>query len=551
MKRSRLAVSVCGVVAILAASVWAQQGPQRGLADRFTQLDRNGDGKISAAEFPGPQFTQMDKNGDGFVTLEEARAFYRGRTGNQPAPAAPPPNAPSPTQVNAPPGPAPATPPVSASRALTDLSFTRDGQPGTRDDRGKWIGGTETMRVLQHQGKLFVSTGVWMDTPYFQGKGEQPWTGPQILVKESAQAPWRVDVSFPLAIRVDAMVSATFTTDGSGRTLDRPVTMLIASPSSEKTGSWTRDDATGTWSESLAQGGLRGGLRSFHTHVDAVTKVQYLFGGSTRSGSIFRAVYDAAAPGRIRWHEEPELSGTGRVMCMAEANGVLYAAAGISSEEPLSGGLFRRVDGDKPRWELVWRWPHQIRAQGDETEIMRGLTAIPDPKGGAHQVLLGTCNYPGVVYRIDPRQNHAATTELDIRAYMAKAFGVPTLRGPSLSAYNNFLPVTDPETGEKVHLLGLWVSHPAGRSTDLGGSAWYLVRHADGTYGHGRVFDPGHARPNPPRGLLATRTIEVSPFPEDKGRVLYFGGFDCANIESHNTAWIYRGTLPGTNKDRP
>ena len=238
-------------------------------------------------------------------------------------------------------------------------------------------------------------------------------------------------------------------------------------------------------------------------------------------------------------------------MCMAEANGVLYAASGISSEEPLSGGLFRRVDGDKPRWELVWRWPHQIRAQGDETEIMRGLTAIPDPKGGAHQVLLGTCNYPGVVYRIDPRQNHAVTTELDIRAYMAKAFGVTALRGPSLSAYNNFLPATDPDTGEKVHLLGLWVNHPAGRSTDLGGSAWYLVRHADGTYGHGRVFDPGHARPNPPRGLLATRTIEVSPFPEDKGRVLYFGGYDCANIESHNTAWIYRGTLPGTKKDRP
>ena len=184
-------------------------------------------------------------------------------------------------------------------------------------------------------------------------------------------------------------------------------------------------------------------------------------------------------------------------------------------------------------------------------EIMRGLTAIPDPKGGAHQVLLGTCNYPGVVYRIDPRQNHAVTTELDIRAYMAKAFGVTALRGPSLSAYNNFLPATDPDTGEKVHLLGLWVNHPAGRSTDLGGSAWYLVRHADGTYGHGRVFDPGHARPNPPRGLLATRTIEVSPFPEDKGRVLYFGGYDCANIESHNTAWIYRGTLPGTKKDRP
>ena len=92
----------------------------------------------------------------------------------------------------------------------------------------------------------------------------------------------------------------------------------------------------------------------------------------------------------------------GRVMCMAEANGVLYAACGIKSETPSSGGLFRRVDGEKPRWELLWRWPHKIQEQGDEMEIMRGLTAVADPKGGAHQVLLGTCNYPGVVYRIDP-----------------------------------------------------------------------------------------------------------------------------------------------------
>lgn len=452
--------------------------------------------------------------------------------------------------VNAPPDPAPAALPVSISPIFTNLHFTRDAQPGVKDDRGQWISGTETMRFLSHQGKLFASTGVWMDTPYFRNKGGQPWTGPQILVKESADSPWRVDMSFPQAIRVDAMTSATFSTDGSGRKLDSPVTLLIASPSSENTATWTRDDATGKWTESRARGKLRGGFRSFYTHVDAVTKVQHLFGGSTKSGCIFRADYDAAAPGKIRWHEEPELSGTGRVMCMAEANGVLYAACGIQSEEPLSGGLFRRVDGDKPRWELVWRWPHKIQDQGDEMEILRGLTAIPDPKDGTRQVLLGTCNYPGVVYRIDPDRNCAVTTELDIRAYFAKAFDLSTLRGPCLSAYNNFLPVTDPETGEQVHLLGLWINHPSGRGTELGASAWYLVRHADGTYGHGRVFDP-QPKPDSPRGLLATRTIEVSPFPEDKGRVLYFGGFDCASIESHNTAWIYKGMLPANGGNKP
>ena len=68
---------------------------------------------------------------------------------------------------------------------------------GTQDDRGQWIAGTETMRLVQHQGKLFASIEVWTDRPYFQGKGEQPWTGSEILVKESASAPWRVDRAFP------------------------------------------------------------------------------------------------------------------------------------------------------------------------------------------------------------------------------------------------------------------------------------------------------------------------------------------------------------------
>ena len=93
-------------------------------------------------------------------------------------------------------------------------------------------------------------------------------------------------------------------------------------------------------------------------------------------------------------------------------------------------------------------------------------------------------------------------------------------------------------------LLGVWVNHPERRTAEKGAGAWYLVRHADGTYTDGCVFDPKNPRPNPPRGLLAVRTIELSPFPQDKGRVFYFGGYDCADIESHNTAWIYKGALP-------
>lgn len=130
-------------VALLAAGLTHAQTQQPGrrggasLQDRFKQFDRNGDGKVGADEFPGLLFKQIDKDGDGFVTMDEAREYYRSRPSRQPAPVAPPASVVSTEQVNAPPGPAPATPPVSASRAFTDLRFARDCQPGARDDRGR------------------------------------------------------------------------------------------------------------------------------------------------------------------------------------------------------------------------------------------------------------------------------------------------------------------------------------------------------------------------------------------------------------------------------
>jgi hypothetical protein len=44
-------------------------------------------------------------------------------------------------------------------------------------------------------------------------------------------------------------------------------------------------------------------------------------------------------------------------------------------------------------------------------------------------------------------------------------------------------------------------------------------------------------------GPRSARTVCVSPFPEDKGRVLHFGGFDAAQGPHRDTAWIYKGIL--------
>jgi len=425
------------------------------------------------------------------------------------------------------------------------LKFSKDYFPGTRDASGQWMGGSETMCLLAHQGKLFAGLGYWMDVPYGKAKGDEPWTGAQVLVKDSAAAPWRVDLNFGADyLRTESLVSATFTTDAAGVRLAPPVSMLIAGPSDWSAAgarwatAWTRDDATGRWTKiQIAQEPRHAGARSFGLHVDKVTGVQHIFAGVS-NGRIFRGVYDPAAPGRLRWFPEPELSGTGRPMCMAEAGGVLYAACGIKSDAPDSGGLFRRIDGRNPKWELVYRWPYLLKEQGDEWAIFRGLTVVPDPSGGKQEVLIGTRTHTGVVERIDPANGHAATVELDIPSYFARAWGLAAYRGPCLSAYNRIVAATHPVTGEGVWLIGVWVEHPQKAEPPHNGS-YYLVRRKDGTYDWGAVYDFDHPLAAG-SGLHGTRAIEISPFQEDKGRVFYFGGHDCAFRESHNTAWIYR-----------
>jgi arylsulfatase A-like enzyme len=51
-----------------------------GIEARFTQYDKNGDGRLTPEEFPLGAFKEIDKNGDGHLTREEAVAFFsRGR----------------------------------------------------------------------------------------------------------------------------------------------------------------------------------------------------------------------------------------------------------------------------------------------------------------------------------------------------------------------------------------------------------------------------------------------------------------------------------------
>ncbi len=498
--------------------------------------------------------------GGGLVTLEEAsRSFAQGGGVGGPARAMT--------------GKEPEAHPP-ADRAFLDLTFTTDYFAGSQTPDSALAKATEANALVPHNGKLYCATSYM---PESKRVGD---VNPKVLVKKSATGPWEVDLEAgPEFIRLSFMKSVAFTTDGHGHKLPKPVSVLVCG-----TGAWrsqptgvavfSRNDATGHWTKSVLSTNRWNREKTNHTtdvrciweHVDRVTGVHAVFAGSG-SGRLFRGVYDPTQPGLIAWDAKPELDGlAGYFLCAAEANGVQYVGVAygpnkedvlMPSERPVKDhGLFRRVDGSAARWEWVpikeWEDPKQP-GRSLRTAQLRGMTAVPAPDGKGEVLLYAWDSRDAVIERIDPRNGFKVTVELDVRDFFQKAWGRRV--GIGTFAYNDILPVTHPVTGERAHLIGLWLVHPDREANELGKSSWYLVRYADGTYRYQRIWDGKNPLTNSPYGLRGCRSIRPSPFPEEAGRVFYFCGFDQTGARGAGatgpTAWIFKATLPTPKKDEP
>ncbi len=436
--------------------------------------------------------------------------------------------------------------------------WERSYRAGCRDDAGKLAGGSETLHLVAHKGRLFAAVGYWMDSrnPWYGGS---PVTGSwaQVLRLDGPAARWQIDLDMPLHLRPEILSSATFTTDGKGRALPSPVTLLLAA-AYQGNGSggitlFTRDDATGGWAKSkiidkpTGKKGEPNSVRALRVHRDRVTGVDRLFVSAGVFG-IFSGVYDPSVPGKVRWDKESESGPVAvRPLAIVEANGSLFFSADRS--------VYRRVDGPQPRYETIFKMTDDGGGSAfSPVGGIRGLTAIANP-GGAGQSLLFVWA-PGkrsrsCMVRLDPipsdsyKRVDEGCLDTLLRQYLG---GDPVYY--VLAGYNELLGVADPATGRNDNLIGLsaWVSASHGirttQSKDRNGGfyagAAYAVRDDGGHYHMREVNGPiGWTNPS----LVATRTYAVSPFAEDGGKIVYFGGYDANFTPSSDTAWVFRTSV--------
>lgn len=419
--------------------------------------------------------------------------------------------------------------------------------------------GTEVNYIVAHEGSLFATVSTWNASDI-----EIPVT---VLRKDGPAADWVADFTLPkveeeVYTRAETMARLTFTTDYTGAPLEEPVTLLILGAGQQSidpatypwnAAVWTRV-AAGNWERAVLPGGVlrpcdgtnQAGVRSLEVYHDPLLGRDILFIGQV-SGRIHRAGYDPAAPGRLSVEPDPVFQGSGRVMSLRASPFGLFASVSQKNLEGdcdevqgLPEGLIRYLDGTETvdievdplgAFEHLDTWETDGRPAEDSC---RGLTLLPHPATPGEIALFGGLEDPGhLVYWQDLAGSPFRVHELDIVDYLNSYRG-GDWSGVRIGPYNEFTLAADPDTLEPFHLIGLYV---LAKNSDKG--SCFLVRRLDGSYGSVRIPSPDGI---PLRG---TRTIVPSPWPQDGGRVFYFGGFDGHGGPHTETAWIIKGTIPG------
>ena len=392
---------------------------------------------------------------------------------------------------------------------------------------------------MPHQGRLYAGNCLWMETDSSIPKACQ------ILVLDSPNGQWRVEHQFAVnSFRCSIVKEVTFSTDARGQKI-APVSLLLAAPDvrREAVKVFCRDDAAGDWSASVLGTVTKGATtRSLGLHRDKVTGIDRIFAGNRPLG-VMSGVYDPAAPGRIRWDKSAEVeapAGDARDgLLRLQWNSLLCNYAHIYRRHRRHGAgvercLFLR-ERNSPARHSRPDGRAETRRKG-RGALVRRLSEGP-PVGSGRRF----------------QGNHRTGPARVPDGKAGPSSGVRARR------LQRVAPLRAARHGRNARLFGFACSYPAavvnanpasraalmkeGSQTAASGDGRYCIRHAKGaniTYEVAEITDPRAPQ------LVATRTIVVSPFPEDHGKAFYFGGYDSGGVPSHNTAWIYRGELQRT-----
>lgn len=399
------------------------------------------------------------------------------------------------------------------------------------------------MNLAEHKGILFCG----MATSFERDRHSR--SSSYIYAKKSSDSPWELEADFgPRTSRVGALYSARFVNDASGKPIpDGPVDVLVAfTMKLEGAGQSSlqariRNDDTDKWLtvDLPVQGASKPNVRDAYLHRDSVTGADLLFVAANPSPlGLITGVYNANAPGGIRWSSEPEITararrGTSKWFGMAVVNGILLASdANI---------VYRRIDGAKPEWVEVLEFP---RAGDEGGAEVRGLTAVPNLKNSTgwseNQMLIFATQFNLWRMRVPAtaKAPHPNESELDMRPWLNERLGSSVVFAEA--AFNQlrfFQPLEKWPIGFQVvfEVPGKTLSNKDPASYRLEPNAWFLLRDIDANYELQEITSN--------KRLFLARDFEPSPFPGEQD-ILYACGYNGSYWKgSLGSAWIYQGTL--------
>jgi len=461
-------------------------------------------------------------------------------------------------------------PSVLPAQDDVEPGWERSYQAGGIDVNGEFMGGSTIVHLVGHKGKLYAGNSYWLDANHYWYGGANantPWA--QVLRLDSPGGEWVEDLELgPNHLRAEILESVTLTTDHQGNALDTPVNLLVVAEYDSREPNvginfWIRDDDTGTWAKTLVRTDPAQDDREVHStraiqvHKDRATGTDRIFLGVGQIG-IVSGGYDPATK-KILWDADPETGAidwsadppTGllenRILSIIEANGDLLYSAGRK--------IYRRNDGSSPTYTLVEDVSDQFPAAANPLGGIRGLSPIPNPAGVGESLIFAMTESNqarGWLVRLDPNDDGSYSRIVegplddDMSDYLD---GNPVYF--ILAAYNEFTPVVDPVTLETVQLVGFesWIGRfqfPLWAADANGGfykGGMYAIRDTNGDY---RLMEVNGRSTETKPPLVAVCTIEISPFAEDGGNALYFGGHDGNHKDpsiNRNMAWIFRSSL--------